>query len=224
MPGLGELAAVMMTGAERRIETTAANVSNINTPGYRSRRIFAELIDARSAIPVSREVIARAFRNAPFLETGSALDLATDPGSVLALRSGDSISFSRSAQLRRAQDGRLLDAQGRALLSADGGELVLSSGSPEILPDGLVLVGGQPEGRIGLFDVEAATAAGDLAADASANGTVWQSRLVASDVELGDEMLELNKASRMAETGARLFQIYDDLLARTASQMGSIGR
>lgn len=224
MPGLAELAAVMMTGAERRIEVTAANVSNLNTPGYRTRRIFIELIDSRSAKPVSREVLARSFRNAALLETSNALDLATDANSVLALRSGDSTFFARSAQLHRAPDGRLLDTQGRALLSADGGDLVVSSGLPEILPDGLVLIGGQPEGRVGLFDGQTANSIGDLGASASTGGSVWQRRLVASDVELGDEMLELNKASRMAETGARLLQLQDDLLARTANQMGSIGR
>ena len=45
-----------------------------------------------------------------------------------------------------------------------------------------------------------------------------------SEVELSDEMIELNKATRMAETGAKLFQLQDDLLAKTASQLGSIGK
>lgn len=221
MPGLAEIAATMMLGAERRIDVSAANVSNMSTPGYRAHRIFSETLDSRSAMPVSREVTVRPSASLAMTQTDAPLDFATDASSVLALRGPHGLIFSRSAQLQRDGEGKLVDSQGRALQSVDGGDLVISPGVPKVLGDGTVVVEGQPQGRIGLFD-PATLGAGEP--ELASAGSVKQGMVVGSDVELGDEMLELNKASRMAETGAKLFQLYDDLLAKTASQLGSIAR
>ena len=221
MSGLAEIAATMMLGAERRIDVSAANVSNMRTPGYRAHRIFSETLNARSALPVSHEVTVRPVSGLAMTQTDAPLDFATDASSVLALRGPNGLSYSRSAQLQRDDDGRLVDSQGRALQSVDGGDLVISPGAPTVLGDGTVVVEGQPQGRIGLFDA-ATLRTGER--ELTSAGSVKQGMVVGSDVELGDEMLELNKASRMAETGAKLFQLYDDLLAKTASQLGSIAR
>ena len=145
----------------------------------------------------------------------------SDAGTMLALRSPQGLTFSRSAQLQRDSEGRLVDGQGRALQATDGGDLVITSGSPAVMGDGTVLVDGQPQGRIGLFD-PASVAAGRP--EPFERGSIRQGLVVGSDVELGDEMMELNKASRMAETGAKLFQLYDDLLSKTAGQLGSISK
>lgn len=219
MPGLAEIAATMMIGAEQRIDIAAGNVSNLNTPGYRARRIFAETLETRAGLPVSRTMLARPKQDLAMTKTGAPFDFATDAGSLLALRAPDGLVFSRSAQLQRDGEGRLIDGQGRVLQGADGADLVVSQGTAKVLGDGTVLVDGQPEGRIGLFDPASVDAGRPETAEA---GQVHQGTVVGSDVELGDEMLELNKSSRMAETGAKLFQLYDDLLARTASQLGSI--
>lgn len=221
MSGLAEIAATMIVGAERHIDVSAANVSNMSTPGYRAHRIFSETLDTRSALPVSHEVTVRPVSSLAMTQTDAPLDFATDASSVLALRGPLGLIYSRSAQLQRDGDGRLVDSQGRALQSVDGGDLVISPGAPAVLANGTVVIEGQAQGRIGLFDA-ATLGAGDP--EPASSGTVKQGMVVGSDVELGDEMLELNKASRMAETGAKLFQLYDDLLAKTASQLGSIAR
>jgi flagellar basal-body rod protein FlgF len=216
----------MVIGAERRIDVAAANVSNMNTPGYRPHRIFSSVLDSRSGIPQPQDVLLRSNPNAALTQTGSPLDFASSSDAVFALQSPAGTIFTRSLQLRRDGDGRLVDAQGRALLAADGRELVVSSGTPTVLADGTVIVEGQPQGRIGLFDASRASGAGgsvDLP-DLASGASVKQGMVVGSEVELSDEMIELNKATRMAETGAKLFQLQDDLLAKAASQLGSIGK
>lgn len=226
MPGIAEIAAAMVIGAERRIDVSAANVSNMNTPGYRPHRIFSSVLGSRSGIPQPQEVLLRSDPNAALTQTGNSLDFASSSDAVFALQSPTGTIFSRSAQLRRDGDGRLIDTQGRALLAADGRELVVSSGAPSVLADGTVIVEGQPQGRIGLYDASRAYAAGgsgDLP-DLADGASVKQGMVVGSEVELSDEMIELNKATRMAETGAKLFQLQDDLLAKAASQLGSIGK
>lgn len=224
MPGLAEIASIMITGAERRIDLAAVNISNLNTPGYRTRRVFADLLGSPSGLPIDREAIAAKGRIAALTQTGNPLDFAADAGTVMALRSPTGYVLARTAQLRRDADGRLIDGQGRALQSIDGGDLIVSSGMPTVTDDGVVLVAGQPQGRIGLFSPSQSGGFADFLPEVRPAGTVKQGMVVGSDVELSDEMLELNKASRMAETGARVFQLHDDLLAKTASQLGTIAR
>lgn len=223
LPAIVEIAASMITGAERRIDVAATNVSNMNTPGFRARILFSNTVDLRSGLPVSQEVPAHPNSTAALTSTGNPLDFAASSRAVLALRSPAGISYSRSAQLQRTADGRLVDPLGRALQTINGDDLVISSGTPSVLPDGTVLVDGQPQGRIGLFDAGGHRADGAIPTPAS-DATVMQGTVAGSDVELGDEMLQLNKASRMAETGAKLFQVYDDLLTKVSSQLGSIAK
>ncbi len=221
VPSIAEIAATMMIGAERRIDVTAANISNLNTPGYRTHRVFSQIIDQRSGQQVDSEVFARPNRSLALLPTGGQFDLATDADTVLAVRGPGGVLYSRSAQLHRDQDGRLVDGQGRALQSSDSDDLAITAGSVTVSGDGTVIVDGQPQGRIGLFSLASANTG---RAELSESGSVQQGMVAGSDVDLGDEMLELNKASRMAETGAKLFQLHDDLLAKTASQLGSISK
>jgi flagellar basal-body rod protein FlgG len=46
----------------------------------------------------------------------------------------------------------------------------------------------------------------------------------ASNVSLGDEMVGMMQALRQAESGARLVQVYDDLMGRAITSFGQSGR
>jgi flagellar basal-body rod protein FlgG len=150
------------------------------------------------------------------------------------LREGDRFYATRSVQLRRDGEGRLVDGAGRFLQASGGGDVAIGAGTPEILRDGTVLIGGQPEARIGLFKTPNALAelapgatpateelSTDLPEEATA-GAIYQGMVTASNVDLGQEMVELTRASRIAETGARVFQVYDDLLGKAATKLGEI--
>ncbi len=53
---------------------------------------------------------------------------------------------------------------------------------------------------------------------------VRQGMLEGSNVTLGDEMTQSMVAVRQAESGARLIQLYDELIGRAVSAFGSGGK
>jgi flagellar basal-body rod protein FlgG len=181
-------------------------------------------MELRDAIPVDSIALAQQSQVRSLKLTGDALDIATEGGTFL-LQTNGIFHPANSAQLHRDRDGRLVDSSGAALQAVGGGDLVIGPGSPTILRDGTILIDGQAAGRIGVFAVDR----GDdepvsVLPDAADKGVVRQGYLFPSDVDSAGEMVELTKASRLAETGARLFQIYDDLTGRVSSKLGELGR
>jgi flagellar basal-body rod protein FlgG len=215
----------MMTGAQRRVDTTANNVSNMSTPAYRSSRVYSQIVDLRDAMPVD-SIGESGSGGGPLKTTGNPLDIATDPLATIALRGGSQLVFTRSAQLRRDGEGRLIDGQGRVLQADGGGDVVLGAGPIEILKDGTILVAGQAQARIGMFEPGSSGIRSVVTRmpQPITGGVLHAGAVIASDVDLGTEMIELTKASRLAETGARVFSVYDDLLGQAASKLGTLSR
>jgi len=225
MGGIAELATTMMVAAHRRLTVTASNLANMSTPSYKARRVFSQIMELRDAIPVDRVAVMQQLQARALKATGNAWDIATDGAGTLLFRVGDVFRTADSAQLHRDGDGRLVDSAGGTLQSAGGGDIVVDSGSPTILRDGTILVDGQAVGRIGVFAVvTGAEDVNSLLPDTVEDAVVHQGYLTPSEVDSAVEMVELTKAGRLAETGARVFQIYDDLSGRVATKLGELGR
>lgn len=225
MTGLAEIGTVMMRAAERRIEITAQNVSNASTPGYRPEVSFAHALGVDHTSPIVGSAVRQNEPERALRQTGAPLDLAVS-GATFFVRHGDQYAPTQSGQFRLDADGRLIDGAGRILQAADGGDLVVGSATPTILPDGLVLVDGRPVAKVGTF----ALSAGDrLAQDAlpeavSDGADVHQGAVIPSSVDMASEMVTLNAAMRQAESGAKVFQVWDDLLGRAITRFGEMGR
>lgn len=229
--GLAEIAANMLVSAQRRLDVISANVSNINSVGFRSKRIYQQVLDARGGMPTVSGVSPQAVQASALRSTGNVLDIAITGGGAMLMRSGSRLVPVISAQLHRDGEGRLVDAAGRVLQAAGGGDIVLSDGQVTMLKDGTMLVGGQPEARVGSFAVDPSIDPvrgidGESAGlpDAAEDAVLHQGMIVPSNVDLGAEMVEMTRASRMAETGARVFQLHDDLIGRVASKMSEAVR
>jgi flagellar basal-body rod protein FlgG len=120
------------------------------------------------------------------------------------------------------------------LQQAGGGDLTLERAAVKILADGTVLDQDRPVARIGLYAAgEGAPAqplAGSLFAipedsvEEAAGGQLRQGMTEASNVSLGDEMVTMMAALRQAEGGARLVQLYDDLMGKAITAFGQDGR
>jgi flagellar basal-body rod protein FlgG len=228
--GLIESASGILSASERRLENVSNNVSNISTPGFKRQISFEEVMSGRESGSAEALRQRADFSQGQLSRTGNPLDLAISGPGFFRLRSGEEIIYSRQGQFKVGGDGNVVNSQGHVLQQADGGDLVLERAAVEILEDGTVLDGTRPVGRIGVY------VAGDPAALRSLGGSTFaaaedsmedspasalrQGMVEASNVVLGDEMVTMMATVRQAEGGARLVQVYDDLLGRAISTFG----
>lgn len=233
--GLIESASGILSASERRLENVSNNVSNISTPGFKRQISFEEVLAGRGAEAVESLIRHHSdLSQGQMKQTGNPLDLAISGPGFFRLRSGDGIVYSRQGQFSLAADGTVATAQGHVLQQAGGGDLVLERSAVEILEDGTVLDGGRPVAKIAIYapgdpaalrPVGGSTfAAGDEAMEEAPAAGIRQGMVEASNVVLGDEMVAMMATVRQAETGARLVQIYDDLLGRAITTFGQGGK
>jgi flagellar basal-body rod protein FlgF len=227
-----EVAAQILSRAERRAEVAAQNITNASTPGYRRRVGFEEALT--SGAPVfpspSNGHDAMDFSAGQLATTGNPTDLAIAGDGFFAVRGNDETLYSRQGQFRRDNAGRLVNVDGLALQTLDGGDLIVGDGDFQVSADGVVTRGGEPIGRIALYDFDDRTAlsvqrAGLFAAGAAEpvrveQPSVRQGMLEGSNVNTGDEMVAMMEAVRRAETGQRLVNTYDDLMGRALNLFG----
>lgn len=232
MSGLVDSATSVMRASSARVDRAAVNVANVSTPGFKRQLQSSDRVDGDFAAALSRLRVD--MQSGKLVETGRPLDLAINGSGFFQLRAGDQLVYSRQGNFALASDGRVITPQGYTLQQAGGGDLVLDSGTVTIAADGTVLDGDKPLGQIGVYDARDtanATAVdgslftlADGDAEAVANPSLRQGAVEASNVSLGDEMISMMGALRGAETGAKLVQVYDDLMGKAITTFGQVGR
>lgn len=231
MSGLVESATAIMQMAARRLDIVAGNVANVSTSGYKRQIGFAEYVSNRSAslddVPSisTREDMAQAKLEA----TGNPLDLAINGDGMFAVRTGETLLYSRQGQFHRTADGTLATTQGYILQQAGGGDVVVGSNAVNVLEDGTIIDNGRPVARVGLWRAGEGTKlsstggsyfSADGTVEEAIGGSVRSGMLEGSNVSLGEEMTASMLALRQAESGARLVQLYDDLMGRAVTTFG----
>lgn len=230
MADLIESARAILSVSERRMEATANNVANLTTPGFKSQKLYSDVISEMSALASDATEKSRVdLAQGKLSNSGNPLDVAIGGAGFFKLMASDgSIAFSRQGQFRLDGDGRLIGAQGMAVQSADGGDIRLRSPNVEILADGTILEDKAAVARIGLFQpaegAQPHPIGGSLMNFADeievAEPQLHQKMVEASNVELADEMVALMEAMRNAEGGARLVQTYDELMGKAINTFG----
>ncbi|WP_448661568.1 flagellar hook-basal body protein [Sphingomonas sp. CJ20] len=232
MSGLVEAATAILSASARKLEVAAHNVANISTPGFKRKVGFSQLLRAEdgSSAPSSEVMVQRSFAQGNLTETRNSFDLAISGEGFFALRAGDRVVYSRQGQFTRSADGTLVSPQGYVLQQQGGGDLVLDRASAAIQQDGTVLDDGRPVARIELFATpdpsalqsvgESHFSAGVALMEPVRDPVIRQGMVESSNVEMGDEMIAMMAALRQSEGGARLVQVYDDLIGRAISSLG----
>jgi flagellar basal-body rod protein FlgF len=230
MSGLIESAAAILSASERRLEVAAHNVANVSTPGYKRGVGFSRILASAQGAATAPSVVARQdFAQGKLISSANPFDLAVNGDGFFQVRAGDQLLYTRQGQFRLAENGTIVSVQGHVLQQASGGDLVLEDAAVTILDDGAVLEDGRPVARIGLSVPAAGVmlnavggshfAAGG-AMEEVAEPSIRQGMLESSNVSMGDEMVATMAAMRQAEGGARLVQVYDELMGRALTTLG----
>ena len=142
MPTLNGMdsAAAALRFWERKQEIVANNLANVSTDGYKSQRIFAQLLDGMRPDPVtSSDMSTGALR-----QTGNAMDVAVDGPGFFVVSTPNGERYTRGGTLRINEKHQLVDVEGRPLLGVKKNEpLTMLDGPVEISATGVVTQKGQ---------------------------------------------------------------------------------
>jgi flagellar basal-body rod protein FlgG len=231
MGGLVDIAASILARSEKRVETSANNIANVTTTGFKRRIEFSDVLGAATSGDLQRQQQVTDFTAGKPINTGNPNDLTLLGEGFFAVSSPDGTFYTRQGQFKRDGEGRLVTAQGFALQLRGGGDLVLKGNDFAVAADGTVSEAGQPVGKLAIVDFErrAAMVRSENGLFAAPEGeavdvetpSVRQGMLEASNVSTGDEMVMIMEALRRAETGQRIVNVYDDLMGRALTAFGT---
>jgi flagellar basal-body rod protein FlgF len=228
MANFVDMAAAVLSQAERGVEVSAQNLANAATPGYKSRVSFENLVGLQ--LDSAPEATSFDFSPGKPINTKDPNDLAILGQGFFTVRGDGGVLYTRQGQFERTADGRLVTSQGLALQVQGGGDLVLDNGPFQVTSDGAVIQDGKPVGKLAIADVTdarkpASTEGGMFSAPGGDvvqvdSVSIRQGAIEASNVSTGDQMITIMQALRRAEAGQRVVNVYDDLMGRALQVFG----
>lgn len=145
---------------ERRLETIANNVANMNTIGYRADGVSFETEVARAGdsqlayVSSGSTFISR--QTGASVKTGNPFDIAIQGQGWIAMNTADGVAYTRDGRMQISETGALETLNGNAVLDAGGAPIILNpgAGAPTISGDGMIDQDGKQVGAIGLFAID----------------------------------------------------------------------
>lgn len=228
---MGEIlvnASRVLSASEKQAETIAHNIANVMTPGFKGSVSFETIL----SLPERAERTGdyRHFSPGPVFVTDEDLDFSIEgPGFFVLSREGSPF-YTRNGQFVRNSEGFLSALDGSPVLSASNEPIRLSEKPVEVSSYGDLSQDGELIGRLAVVEFAdvsklerndgATFTAGQAEPVPSRESVVRQGMLEGSNVNTGEEMVELMAAMRRAEAGQRLIQTYDEMLGRVITTLG----
>ncbi|HLH48118.1 MAG TPA: flagellar basal-body rod protein FlgF [Roseiarcus sp.] len=144
---------------ERRLETIANNIANMNTAGFRADGVSfsAELAKAGDQqVAFASTGDAYITRGAgPLAKTDNPLDLAIQGDGWFAIQTPNGIAYTRDGRMQMTETGALQTVNGYQVLDAGGAPIGLdaNAGPPTISADGMITQDGKQISAVGLFSI-----------------------------------------------------------------------
>jgi flagellar basal-body rod protein FlgF len=146
---------------ERRLQTIATNVANMNTAGYRADGVSFEALMAKTG----GASVAFADKGTDFIsrrmggvsKTENPLDVAVQGDAWLAIKTPGGTAYTRDGRMTVNESGELTTLNGYPVLDAGGAAILVdpSAGAPDIARDGMISQKGTQVGALGLFTIDA---------------------------------------------------------------------
>jgi len=214
---------------EARQAALANNLANVSTPGFKAERVFARLLDERTAIVEGATDFSAGTLNA----TGRPLDVALIGDGFLVVETPQGRRWTRVGALSLDDTGALVDGAGHRVLGTSG-PLVLPPGRVEVGLDGSVKVNGD---RVGSLLVERSTDSAPLlregsnlwlpsaGKEAAPTGEVQvrQGQLEESNVDPVTALVEMIEIQRAYSAVQRSMRTADGAMETITTRIGRVG-
>jgi flagellar basal-body rod protein FlgF len=146
---------------EKRLQTIANNVANVNTTAFRTDVVKFETVLSRAgATPVAfsspgNNIISREAGNVT--ETGNPLDVAVVGQGFVAFAGPNGTVYTRDGRLQIAPNGDLQTLTGFPVVDSGGAQITVDpNGGPlSIARNGAITQDGNEVGTLGLFNIPA---------------------------------------------------------------------
>jgi flagellar basal-body rod protein FlgF len=222
-----------MTGLIARnqaLDTAAANLANVQTPGYRAEREYfrsvllgPDALDSQLGRTVNNYGLLGgdqlSMKQGPLQPTGNLLDLAIEGEGFFQIQTSNGTRYTRDGSFHRAQNGQLVTSAGEPVLSSDGKAIAIPPGDIAVGADGTLSVEGGAVAIIGVFSFPAGsnlTAEGanryvapqSIVMTAAKNSSVHQGALEAANQDVIQGSLDLIVMQRQAEMMQRALTVF----------------
>ncbi|MCP1200910.1 flagellar basal-body rod protein FlgF [Notoacmeibacter sp. MSK16QG-6] len=145
---------------EKRMETLADNVANVNTVGFRATRMrFEEALSKTETGENSFVKEGGTFvdtRNGALTETGNSFDFAIRGDGWFGIQSDQGLVLTRDGRFTVSNDGELQTLNGHPVVDAGGAPIRIdgAAGPVEAGQDGVLYQNGRIAGSLGLFSYD----------------------------------------------------------------------
>ncbi len=231
-----------------KVDTTANNLANIETVGYKKDKLIYRAYQDRAiyALPDRRRPIGNLTYSAVlddvFLDTsqgviqqtGNLLDLAIDSDGYFALQGENNIYYTRAGNFKLDTQGYIVNPDGLRLLDENGQSIQFQDGY-SIDQDGYIKDSfNNIITRLGLYTFENSSGLRKIGytlfvpTDESGEAVAAENfRILSGYIELSNvnalvEMTKLIEAQRHFEISQKVVVVEDEVLAKLTSQVGSL--
>ena len=144
---------------QKRLDTVASNIANMNTAGYRAQGVaFSSVLSNTGERPAAfvttgTDYISRG--QGATTKTDNPLDVAIQGDAWFAVQTPQGTAYTRDGRMQMTANGELQSLNGYPMLDAGGAKMLLESdgGPPTIAADGMMSQNGRQIGAIGLFSI-----------------------------------------------------------------------
>jgi flagellar basal-body rod protein FlgG len=229
-------AASGMEAQQQQLDTIGNDLANASTTGYKAERVgfrdllYNEVNIAGTATSVgagaAAQVLGRNQAQGSIQSTGDPLDLAIEgPGYFTVKRADGTVALTRDGSFQLNARGQLTTAEGDLLDPPITLPKGATPGEVAIGPDGTVHVGAKTIGKIALVDVASPdhllAAGGNLLTASAASGhprpsakaTIQQGALEGSNVDVGNDMVQMMGAQRSYQLESSAIQTENQMLS-----------
>jgi flagellar basal-body rod protein FlgF len=214
--------------SQKRMEYIAANLANLQAPGYKRLGSFTHLVESARAGAKSSKLETQSeidFAQGQIEHTGNPLDLALDGDGFFAVETPSGEAYTRNGRFHLDSQGALLDQDGHPLVWEGGAGRFQPVGEEiTVDPSGAVRQGKNEVGRLKLvdfadrgqlaFDGDGYFRASPRARPATATAEVRGGSLEHSNADSITELVSMIRVQRGFESATNLIRSIDQSYKR----------